>query len=219
MNTLKARSMNRKKIFDLMLVYLPFILILMFLRIQNKIPIRTLVIDVFTIAKIPAYTGLISNIGLLIWCVALTTCFLSSAIIKQKSNSPEMHKFLFYSGCLSSLLLLDDLFLLHERFFQTYFHIPEKITFGIYGIFLIYCLIRFRKIIWKTEFTFLVLAIVFFGVSLLIDIFVENYLNITGDPNFSLLEEGSKLLGIFSWCNYLVKVSFNKITSDLSAIR
>lgn len=213
MNTMKARSISENKALNILLVYLPFILILILIGIQNKIPIRTLVIDIFTVAEIPSYTGLISNIGLFIWCVTLTTCFFTSAIIKHNNNYQETQKFLFYAGCLTSLLLLDDFFLLHERFFQTYFHIPEKITFCVYGNLLIFYLIRFRKVIWKTDFTFLVLALVCFGSSLFIDTFVENYLNITGDPNFRLLEEGSKLLGIVGWSNYLVRVCFKRITS------
>lgn len=73
------------------------------------------------------------------------------------------------SGCLTTILLLDDLFLLHEFFIPTYIKIPEKVVYLIYVIFVFLYLKNFRRIIQNTEFIVLLLAFTFFGFSVSVD--------------------------------------------------
>lgn len=65
--------------------------------------------------------------------------------------------------------------------------------------------LRFRKVIWQTEWIILCLALIFFFWSLVIDVFP--FLNHRPTLNY-LLEDGLKLLGIASWLSYFAIVSF-----------
>ncbi|MBE9227447.1 hypothetical protein IQ264_18630 [Phormidium sp. LEGE 05292] len=80
--------------------------------------------------------------------------------------------------------------------------------------FFIYYLIKFQNTIRQTETVFLVLTGVFLGGSVFFD-FIETIIYPDDkhiDPYFLLLEEGNKLMGIASWCAYVVTTCFQKIT-------
>lgn len=110
------------------------------------------------------------------------------------------------SGCLTTTLLLDDLFLLHEFVLPTYLKIPEKVVYLIYVILVFVYLIKFRRIIQNTEFIVLLLAFAFFGFSVSIDSslisipksWIEN-------KDIYFLEDSSKFLGIISWFTYFTR--------------
>ena len=59
------------------------------------------------------FTGVLSNIGILFWCSAAAVCFFSAAI-QVKEARVKIVPFLLFSGLLTAVLLLDDLFMLHE---------------------------------------------------------------------------------------------------------
>lgn len=111
--------------------------------------------------------------------------------------------FLLVGGLISLILLLDDLFLFHEIVFPLYFKIPEKIVFLSYGLMVLGYITRFRKLIFETDFIFLLFAFCFFGLSIIIDIL---------DLRVSaLFEDGSKLFGIVSWFGYFARTCFQAI--------
>lgn len=186
-------------------LYIPILAFLFVLGIQNKIPVSTLVIDVFTVADIPAYTGFVSNIGILIWCFSCSVAFFSYSLMQSFPAIRLQRNLLLCSGLISLLLLLDDFFLLHERFFQTYFGIPEELTLAAYAIIFAVYIVSFRKIMLRSGSFFLLMTVLFLGLSTGFD-FLENIFfanpDLTPDV-MRLLEEGSKLLGVFSWGAYV----------------
>jgi hypothetical protein len=101
--------------------------------------------------------------------------------------------------------LLDDLFLLHEEVFPYYLNIPEKLVFVGYGMIISLYLVKFRKIILKTEFLFLILAFGFLGLSVIIDL-LPIATRLLGNQGEFLLEDGFKLMGIISWFTYFARV-------------
>lgn len=207
--TLKPRSDNLKW-FDagLLKVYMPALAILVIIRLQTSIPIANLTRDPLAIVESPFYFGLVSNLSILLWCSCAAICFLVALAIPQSKISKKFRLFLLFSGLITSLLLLDDLFLLHEEAFPNYVHIPEKIVFLVYAILLFLYILKFRKVILKTKFFTLILAFVFFGFSMLLDkgittIIPQIWLQ---DGGSYLLEDGAKLLGILSWLVYFVQI-------------
>ena len=59
------------------------------------------------------------------------------------------------------LLLVDDLFMLHERIFPNQFGIDEIIVFLFYGLLFLVYLLLFRKVILETDHIYLSLTVFF----------------------------------------------------------
>lgn len=116
-------------------------------------------------------------------------------------------------------LLIDDLFQLHENFSTLLFgaeaniaqtnkplqHLLETIVFGIYGSLFALYIFYFRKLIYQTDLLVLILALLFFAISVVIDVLFEG---MKGD---FILEEGFKLLGIISLLTYYIRACYQKV--------
>lgn len=165
------------------------------------------------VSILPLFAGVASNIGILFWNATLVLCFFSYYLLRKKESLGKLPSFLLFSGLLTTLLLLDDLFLFHDaliQFLMYPIHVEEVITFSIYGLLAVALFLKFRGIIPGTDYLFLILAFVFFGVSLVVDLWVGELMN---DSTF--LEEGAKLYGIISWFGYYAVVSYRAIKNDL----
>lgn len=212
--------MNKISYKILGLVYLPFLLLLLVVGLQHKVSVKLLVRDIFTVADLPSYISIISNLGILFWCSALTICWFSYLAFRPYLTQKKQN-FLIYSGTISLFLLFDDFFLLHERFYTSHFHLPEKILFCLYLIIFINYLIRFRSVIFQTQSSILLLAIAFFSISFSLDIIEERLFTPPqlGPDLFFLVEDGSKFLGIISWCLYLTSVGLQYSKKTISVLK
>jgi hypothetical protein len=165
--------------------------------------------DPAAITNQPFYLGAFSNIGILFWCAASTICFFASALLKDLPNKIQDRRFLFNSGLVTTLLLLDDLFLLHEDVLPRKFGIPEKMVYVAYAVIVAFYLLRFSKNIVQTNFIPLFLAFGLFAMSVLNDK-TKFFIDYSQDLH-SVAEDGSKLLGIFCWFIYFAVVSLEKL--------
>ncbi|MGE4543373.1 MAG: hypothetical protein AB7D06_04585 [Pedobacter sp.] len=120
-----------------------------------------------------------------------------------------MAKFFLISGLITSLLLLDDLFLLHERVFPQIFHWRQRYIFVTYGSMIYIYLMYFRKTILKTNFITLALALGFFFLSIAVD-GMSDIMGIT-IPYYHLYEDGFKLVGLANWLGYFGETSLYAI--------
>lgn len=153
------------------------------------------------------FIGLLSNLGVLLWCACAAICFLSFIVlIRSDKRNREWSLFLLFAGLITSMLLVDDLFLVHEWLGP---YLSELIVFAIYAMVLLVFLVRFRLMIMCTAFLLLLFALGFFGLSLLFDWHLIN----TPETYRYLFEDGSKLLGIVSWFAYFTKTSVNMLVT------
>ncbi|WP_174888097.1 hypothetical protein [Marinifilum fragile] len=197
----------------LILNYLIVFIILMAIAIIGNyfnIPLSKFTRDPIHLLNGHPLTGVISNIGILFWCSTVAICFFSSAVcwMNKKVLNP---KFLFYSGLITLMLLLDDLFMFHEIIYPKYFHIPEIIVYLIYLTLIASYLLKFRKDILDTEYVLLLLALSFFALSILMDVFI------TENELVFLFEDGFKLFGIVSWFLFFVRTCFNQFLEILKS--
>ena len=146
---------------------------------------------------LPIYTGFISNIGFLLWCSTTAICFFVCILVAKKPKLNLSSSFFFWSASLSGILLLDDLFLIHEHIGPIYLGINEKIIFIFYGLSILTYFLRWQRQILKTEYLLLLLALIFFALSLLLDL---NYPHLDG-----FLEDSFKFLGILTWSCYYIR--------------
>ncbi|NJL52081.1 MAG: hypothetical protein HC930_07430 [Hydrococcus sp. SU_1_0] len=163
--------------------------------------------------------GIVSYFGLLLLCCAASICFFSSYLIDANNKQDQKWKLFFrYSGYFVLLLLIDDTFQIHENFSTLLFGVDANISvvnkklqnileitvFTLYGSLFFFYGFYFRKLIYRTENLVLILAFVFFFISLIVDVLPKNM------KGHYILEEGFKLLGIASLMTYYVKACYQK---------
>lgn len=216
-------NLSSRQIISLAKIYIPaclFIFSIWLLTENTKIPLYELVADPAEVGNLAPYTGLVSTLGILLWCGSVSICFFSAYLLKisQKSNF-KWQVFFLFSAYIMLWLLIDDLFQLHENFSTLLFgaeaniaqtnrplqHLLETIVFGIYGSLFTLYIFYFRKLIYQTDLLVLILALLFFAISVVIDVLFEG---MKGD---FILEEGFKLLGIISLLTYYIRACYQKV--------
>ena len=92
-----------------LILYLAILYISNFYNIKLNLVVR----DLAQTCGYPIGVGMISNIGILLWGAAASICLFTSfsEIINNESS-----KLLLLGGVFSSLLCIDDFFLLHDRY-------------------------------------------------------------------------------------------------------
>jgi hypothetical protein len=173
-----------------------------------NIPISEFTRDPLAITGGHPFLGVISNVGILLWSFSATVCFYSYALLKKNKNKLDVLRFILFGGIISTVMLLDDLFMLHEYIYPKHLGVSQKIIFLSYGILVLYYLSKFRKIIKETSYVFILLALFLFALSVLVDILPKSLL-----PWHHLFEDGSKFLGIVSWFSYQLTVCFQEVQS------
>jgi len=169
------------------------------------ISIRRLTADPAVVLRWHPLTGMLFHLGVLLWNAAAAICFFCYSV--AAGRAPRRHRtMLLAAGLLTTLLVLDDLFLFHERLFPKYLGLPEPLTCAGYAVLVLVYLWAFRREILQTDFLLLALALGCFGVSVICDQFFA-------DRPWGFLEDGAKLLGIAWWCAYFARVGRRALSS------
>jgi hypothetical protein len=193
-----------------LVVFLPSTAILAavaFAAIYKHVPVGVLTRDIADVCNVHPFTGILSHLGVLLWCSSAATCLFSSMILRQRQFITNS-RFLLFSSLLTLILLFDDLFLFHEILAQIYLGLHENTVYVMHVSATIIYLIAFRRVIADTEYFILSIALGFFAISLILDA-----ISAPLDPWFYLAEDGSKFLGIANWCAYFVETSFGYVAA------
>ena len=194
----------------LLLLYCPALVILGVVALvadRQGFPVAVLTQDTATMGQLHPLTGMLSNLGVLLWCVAATACWFSAWLGFTVWPAAQPGKtvtisFLALSGALTAILLLDDFFLIHEALAPDYLGIDEPIVLLCYAVLSLTYVVIYRNVIRDTEYLLLLSAGGFFAVSVGIDLL---------GPELgrwrTLWEDGAKFLGIANWCLYYVKTA------------
>ncbi len=179
--------------------------IVIFLGIEHNIELDHFTQDPATIMSTPFYLGFFSYVGILFWCAAAVICFYTRAILPETTENSRLRSFMLYSGLVTSLLMLDDLFLLHELVLPEIFLLPEEVVYLLYlNILLVYAVL-FRAEIQKSEYIVLVIAAGMIGASQFVDSIPMPL------PEDSFLEDAVKLFGIVTWFTYFARYGLTKL--------
>lgn len=163
--------------------------------------------------------GIVSNVGVLLWAAAVAICVLTAVTVEDEA--PERwRQFFVVSGLVTSVLLIDDLILVHEfaddlvalivDFDRTRQQkdILEAVVFAGYGVMFLWYCYRYRaELLGASERRFFLAAAVMFAISLFFDIDGHSFigLDVPGDGSDldveSLAEEIPKFVGIayYGW--------------------
>jgi hypothetical protein len=145
-----------------------------------------------------ALLGVASNVGILIWSVGATVCLFAATL--QWDRRRRLHRefaFFLAAGILTSALLLDDLFMVHEYLAFHYLGLREEVVIAVEACGGLGFLFAFRRRILRSRHRILGLAVVFFAAMIGMDQFLDESWRWQ-----YLFEEGSKLLGIAAWTGY-----------------
>ncbi len=205
--SLIAQSRSNRPMIVIILAVSAFLIgIVLVFHFLGGIPIGKLTRDPTAVMEAPFYIGLFSQIGIFFWSAAAAICMFSAKVISKHPDSLKFKRFLFVSGLLTLLLGFDDIFLLHESVFP-YLGIHEKVVYATYAGLVLFYLIKFYPTILNTKYIFLIMALVFFALSVIFD-----KSSIPGiDPY--LLEDGAKMVGIVSWLAYFFSVGAQAVNS------
>jgi len=200
-------SQGRKLVlFFISLYFLPLLFLFGIVVASSQLDISIAIFtrDPTTIANLPPLIGVASSLGVMLWTATVMICLSSWAILRHSPSETRFSTFLLCSGFMTMLLSFDDLFLLHDYIFPVYLGVSEKIIFPGYAGLIFFGIVKFKKCILKTEYLILLIALVFFGLSLFIDRFQSHIGSFIGDWRI-LLEDGFKLLGIVGWFGYYLR--------------
>jgi len=154
------------------------------------------------------YVGTVSQLGIVMWSATVAALFLSLRLSLLMKKPRQESLFLLFSGLLSLMMLIDDLFMFHDVIMPTYFLISEKFFYGFYALAVVGLFLYFRKIVLKTDYILFVLAVVSLGGSVLSDIVTDLGVKLP-DPFF--IEDGFKFIGITGWVAYFTRSAFSLI--------
>ena len=155
---------------------------------------------------VPFYTGIMANLGILLWTATASICLFIAILLSQLVGKVWKDFFLVF-GLLTSLLLLDDLLRIHDEILPVYFGIKGDVIGIGYFLLTLLCLLRYRALIFQYPYTFLMMALGLFAVSVAIDIappFIKNRFSVA---DLLFFEDSAKLLGIANWLAYFAYLS------------
>ena len=194
----------RSKTQTLVQVWLPILILLGITKLLSdakSIPLRQLMLDPTEFTHVPFYTGILANLGILLWAAAASICLFIAIFLPQLVGK-TWKDFFLTSGLVTLLLLLDDLLRIHDEIFPVYLGIKGDV-FGIgYVLLILLYLLRYRTLIFQYPYTFLVMALGLFAVSVAIDIAPPFLKKLFPVADVLFLEDSPKLLGIANWLAY-----------------
>ncbi len=183
--------------------------VVIFLGMENDVELDHFTQDPATIMNTPFYLGFFSYIGILFWCASATLCFFTRLLLHDEYPAQKRKRqFLLYSGLISTLLMFDDLFLLHELVFPEYLMLSKNVVYLIYLNILAVYVVVFRADLLETEYLILGIAFGLLGISQFVDSLPMPI------PEDSFLEDAVKLFGIVTWFTYYMRYCVQMVKSQ-----
>lgn len=145
----------------------------------------------------------------MLWMATATICLFTVAITKGSSNR-TIRRFLLFSGLLSFILAVDDLYLLHDRILPKALHVPEFVFYLLY-LFLMfgYLLIFIRQI---TQSDYILFWIAFFFLA-----FSRGFYKLIPFlGEFMTANDMLKYFGIVFWLAYFVRTSAKYLRREMT---
>jgi hypothetical protein len=142
------------------------------------------------------YAGLLSNLGVLIFAAGAAICFLAAYLLSR--NDRLWRSPLLWGGLVLTMLLVDDMFALHDFLFPPLLPQGELLSEAAYALAGLAYVVVFRDVLLRHAWTLLPLGAAFFIVAALLDRAWEGH---------HLFEDGSKFLGIVTLTAFFADMS------------
>lgn len=196
-------------------IWAPLLVVLgatLLLTASTQVTVRQLTQDPTTVLDGPFYIGALSNLGNVLWTASATVCLLTALALRSLIDA-GWRRLLLVSGIFTVVLLVDDLFLVHDEILPRYAGISGELYGIAYVVGILAYLGGFRLRIAQTNWILLLAALVCFGISTVVDLGSSRLSEIVAPSIVILAEDGTKILGIGTWLGYFVSVSRQAIAS------
>lgn len=199
-------------------LYLPIVLLFLLIgvlsRVTPNLSLAVLLRDITATARLPFFTGFVSQFGLILWSASLTICLFALVVLhRQASNFSGARRFLLHGSILTGALLVDDVFLFHEEIAPNYLHLNEVVVLAVYAIIAFGFLFLNWKEIFSSEYALLIIALGFFAVSIVLDALPVKSFQIRyfWEQLELFLEDAFKLAGVATWLMYFTRYTIQSI--------
>ena len=156
-----------------------------------------------------AYMGMVSFFGLFGWCAAATSLFFGGYLASLRGAMRDRTAF-FVGAVAVVYLMLDDAFQFHEYVYPRALGVHDKIVEAVYVVVAIVLLYRGRAFVSVTNWRLLVVAGVFFAISVGLDEVI------TSDRVIGF-EDSAKLIGILLLAAYAFEAAMAEVGRAISA--
>lgn len=200
----------------LLIIYLPigllFFSVGLLSRTVENVSLGFLLRDITVTGDLPFFAGFVSQLTGMLWAAALTMCLFALILVRRAGNSRQSRRFLLHSSILTGVLLLDDVFLVHDEIFPIYLHLPEELAYAAYAIIGIGFVVLNWREIRSSEYAILLLALGLFAGSIFLDSLPLDDLNLRyfWEQLEFLLEDGFKFAGIATWLTFFVRYTLQR---------
>ncbi len=193
-------------------------------RLIYNVPVAYFTKEPNTILNGASYIGAFSNLGAIMWTVSATVCVFGFLSLSKFNSTLRFKTFLLHAGIFSTILLLDDVYRLHDDIFPYYLGINDNFVYLSYLLYASYFIYRFSKIILETEYLIFLSSILLMSLSVFMDLLDENYAehlkSLFGFAEVGvLLEDTFKGLGILTWGIYFSRTVFQKVSIPINDVK
>jgi hypothetical protein len=162
--------------------------------------------DVATVAEVPWYSGLVSQVGAVLWAAGATVCLLAYVVLRSLGAArPRALRYLLHAGLVTGFLLADDLFLLHEEVVAIHLSVEQRTVYAAYLLLLLAFVVGNRRELLSSRWIVLFAAFGLLGASMGMDLVTDTFhdsLLVEGsfyERYEVVFEDGVKLFGILTW--------------------
>jgi hypothetical protein len=177
--------------------------------LQTQIPVAQLLSDPATVNGGMWYAGLISNLGAIGWTVAMTAAAGGAFVARVGGRPRSTISFLRGGALLGAMLLIDDLFQVHQRLLPREVGLSKPVVLLIELVLAGGWALTSIGELRRTRWHLLVMAGGAFAVSLVVD-------QLIAGPESGariLVEDGAKFLGVLAWALYFVRTAADIVAS------
>jgi len=156
-----------------------FLIVVAVLASINDIDFYMLSVEPMEIFKAEPYIGLLSNVGIIVMSASSAILLYSSFVSRRQDGLNRNASFLLWVGLFTFVLLVDDLFMFHEKVLPAVFgtYLVEPMLYGLYALSALLVLYFYYDLILDTYFVVFLAALIFYGM------FIKNLRVIMGDTS------------------------------------
>lgn len=175
-------------------------------------PVEDLTRDTNAVLKVPPYVGVLSNVGVLLWAAAAALALFAAALLWLAGRRDRVTAFLTLLGLLTGLLVIDDLFMVHEWVFPMVLSFPPWLLLVGEAVGLVVLLAAGWPVLANANLFFLGSALGGFSGSVALDFLPHDLL-----PGHYLLEDGFKFVGIVNWLAFTVQLCARHLVARVAS--
>jgi hypothetical protein len=201
----------------LLLVYLPGVVLIGVLYILYRtgtIPFGIIFSDPTEYLEYNRLNGLVLYLGIFLLISSAAVCIFNYFILRSRDHTGSEGRFLLFFGLFSILLAVDDLFMVHEGVSDAVATVTavtddlgEAITFAVYILVFAFFTLKYRKVIYRTEYFLFIVSIVFFVLSISLDLLP---VSLPDNPLFKG-EEIFKFFAFITWFVYAARTALKMV--------